>query len=78
MKKLVYMEGPLKVKMGAAGTFKRGEPKDVADDKLADKLLKKKVLRFYEDGKVPAEALKRGKALEAAEAKAKQPKKKEA
>ncbi len=77
MKKLIYVEGPLRVKMGAAGTFKRGTTKEVADDKLAEKLLKKKVLRFYEEGKVPADALKRGKAIEAAEAKAKQPKKKE-
>ncbi|MCF6267632.1 MAG: hypothetical protein L3J57_13965 [Desulfuromusa sp.] len=74
--KLIYVEGPKRVRMGAAGTFKRGEPKEVTDDKLAEKLLKKKVLRFFEEGKVPADALKSVKALEAAEAKA--AKKKEA
>ena len=76
-KKLVYVEGPKRVKMGAAGTFKRGEPKEVADDDLAAKLLKKKSLQLFEDGKVPADALKRAKNLEAAEAKEKKKKKKE-
>lgn len=76
MKKLVYVEGPKKITLGVAGTFKRGVAKET-DDKLAEKLLKKKSLQIFEDGKVPADALKRAKNLEAAEAKAKQPKKKE-
>lgn len=78
MKKLLYTEGPKKVDMGAAGKFERGVAKEVKDDKLADRLLKKKSIRFYEEGKVPAEAVKRAKTMDAAEVKAKQPKKKEA
>ena len=72
MKKLIYVEGPLKVDMGAAGTFRRGEAKPVEDDDLAKRLLGKKSINFYEDGKVPADAMKRAAALVAAEAKAKE------
>ncbi len=48
--KIVYTEGPDKVTMGAAGEFRRGEPRDVADE-LAERLLAKKSINFQ-----PAEA----------------------
>ncbi|MDH3998907.1 MAG: hypothetical protein OET90_08710 [Desulfuromonadales bacterium] len=65
--KLLYTTGPKRVSMGKAGLFERGLAKKVAP-KLAQALLNKRTLRFYEDGKVPAKALAALKKLAAAEA----------
>lgn len=44
--KIIYVEGgPDTIRMGAAGEFRRGEPKDVPDD-LAKHLLAKTSVRF--------------------------------
>ncbi len=64
--KLLYTTGPKRLTMGAAGAFERGVAKDI-DDKLAKALLAKMTVKFYEDGKVPAEAKKELANLEAAE-----------
>ncbi len=55
--KIVYTEGPAKVTMGAAGVFRRGEPKDVPDE-LAERLLAKKSINF-EPAEPPAGGRKR-------------------
>ena len=47
MKTLLYTEGPLRVTMGAAGTFERGVAKPL-EDELADRLLAKTSLKFVE------------------------------
>ncbi len=43
--KIVYEDGPKTINMGAAGTFKLGEPREIADD-LAEALFKKKSIKF--------------------------------
>lgn len=43
--KIVYEDGPDTIHMGAAGSFNRGEVKDV-DDELAEALLKKQTIKF--------------------------------
>ena len=43
--KILYEDGPETISMGAAGSFKRGEPREVADD-LAEALLKKQTIKF--------------------------------
>ena len=70
MKEILYTTGPKKITMGKAGEFKRGVAKKIDDD-LADALLKKTTVKFYEAGTVPAAAEKTMKALEAAEEAAK-------
>ena len=70
MKEILYTTGPKKISMGKAGEFKRGVAKKL-DDKLADALLKKSTVKFYEADNVPADAEKTMKALEAAETAAK-------
>jgi len=49
---IFYEEGPPKVTMGAAGTFKRGESRDI-DDKLAEQILGKKTIVFKKGKKIP-------------------------
>lgn len=77
MKELVYVDGPQRLNMGAAGQFIRGTARPVKDD-LAKGLLAKKTIRFYQKGKVPAEAMTQLKNLETAEKSAGQPQQKEA
>lgn len=43
--KIVYTQGPERITLGAAGAFRRGEPKDVPDE-LAERLLAKKSINF--------------------------------
>jgi len=64
--KLVYFEGPPQVGLGAAGTFRLGEPKDVKGEKLAARILAKKSVRFFEEGKVPASVIKKFEKQQAA------------
>jgi hypothetical protein len=58
--KIVYYEGPPRVGMGAAGEFRAGVAKEVADA-LAGRLLEKKSIRFYEEGKAPAKVVEKFK-----------------
>lgn len=57
MKKLYYDEGPLTMGCGAAGEFRIGEPKEVADG-LAAELLRKGRLKEYVDQAAPVKTTK--------------------
>ncbi|MEW6670226.1 MAG: hypothetical protein AB1427_00900 [Thermodesulfobacteriota bacterium] len=43
--KIKYDQGPDKISMGAAGEFRRGEPRDVPDE-TAERLLNKQSIKF--------------------------------
>lgn len=44
--RIFYEEGPERLNMGAAGVFRRGEPKTVQDT-IAEALLKKQTVKFH-------------------------------